>query len=323
MKLHTSLCAISILMGLAVPAIAQEDYPARPIELIVAFGAGGTTDIGARVLASIAEAELGQSIVVQNRTGAGGQIGWTELATSRTDGYTIGYVNLPNLSAIIADPERQAAFTGESFTPIVNHIVDPGVIWVRADSPYQTLEDVVAAAKATPDEIRAGTTGILGDDHLAILKLQEAAPGASFRVVHLQDSAAQLKEVLAGNIDVGFDNVGGLKQYIESGEIRALAVTDDEPSQFLPEVPTSGDAGYPTVLSSSSRGIVGPAGLDPAIVARLEEVLLKAMADPEHVTKIEEAGFTVAPMPADEFAAHLEAINAETKTLVDLARAQQ
>jgi tripartite-type tricarboxylate transporter receptor subunit TctC len=319
--LRRTLCALSLAAGLAAPAVAQ-DYPTRPIELIVAFAAGGTTDIGARVVASIAEQELGQPIVVLNKGGAGGQLGWTELATSRPNGYTIGYVNLPNLSSILADPERQAAFTGESFTPIVNHIVDPGVIWVRADSPYQSLDDVLAAAKANPNTVRAATTGILGDDHLAILRVQQAAEGAQFRVVHLQDSAAQLKEVLAGNVDVGFDNVGGLVKYAQSGDIRILAVMDEERSKFLPDVPTTTELGYPSVISSSSRGIVGPAGLDPAIVEKLESAFLKAMNDPEHIAKLEASGFTVRPMPADEFAAYFAKVNDETKALVDLARQQ-
>lgn len=319
--LRRTFCAFSLALGLAAPAMAQ-DYPTRPIELIVAFAAGGTTDIGARVLASIAEKELGQPMVVLNKGGAGGQLGWTELAMSRPNGYTIGYVNLPNLSSILADPERQAAFTGESFTPIVNHIVDPGVIWVRADSPYQSLDDMIAAAKENPKTVRAATTGILGDDHLAILRVQQAAEGAEFRIVHLQDSAAQLKEVLGGNVDVGFDNVGGLVKYAQSGDIRILAVMDPERSKFLPDVPTTAEAGYPSVISNSSRGIVGPAGLDPAIVTKLQDAFLKAMDDPEHTAKLEASGFTVRPMPADEYAAYFTKVNEETKALVDLVRQQ-
>lgn len=319
--LKHSVCVFALAAGLGAPAMAQ-DYPDRPIELIVAFAAGGTTDIGARVVAAVAEESLGEPVVVLNKGGAGGQLGWTELATSRANGYTIGYVNLPNLSSILADPERQAAFTGESFTPIVNHIVDPGVIWVRADSPYQSLEEVFEAAKAEPNTLRAATTGILGDDHLAILRVQQEAEGAQFRVVHLQDSAAQLKEVLAGNIDVGFDNVGGLVSYAQSGDIRILAVMDPERSKFLPDVPTTTELGYPDVISSSSRGIVGPAGMDPEMVAELEAAFLKAMDDPEHIEKLEASGFTVRPMPAAEFAEYFATVNAETKTLVDLARQQ-
>ncbi|MCY1223648.1 hypothetical protein D9M68_340340 [compost metagenome] len=315
--------AFGLVLATAFVAQASaQDYPSKPVELIVAFGAGGTTDIGARVLASIAEKHLGKPIVVLNKGGAGGQLGWTQLSTSRNDGYTIGYVNLPNLSSIIADPERQATFKAESFTPIVNQVVDPGAIFVRADSPYKTFDDLVKAAKEKPGTVRSGTTGILGDDHLAILATQKAIPGVQFRVVHLADTAAQLKEVLAGNVDVGFDNVGGLVKYAKSGELRVLAVMSKERSKFLPDVPTTADVGQPSILSSSSRGIVAPAGTDPEIIKKLEAAFLEAMKDPEHSSKLEAGGFTVKPMNTAEFTAYFNDNIQTTKELVDIARGQ-
>lgn len=306
---------------IATMATAQ-DYPSKPVELIVAFGAGGTTDIGARVPASIAEKHLGKSIVVLNKGGAGGQLGWTQLSTSRNDGYTIGYVNLPNLSSIIADPERQATFKADSFAPIVNQVVDPGTIFVRADSPYKTFDDLMKAAKEKPGTIRTGTTGILGDDHLAILATQKAVPGVQFRIVHLADTAAQIKEVLAGNIDVGFDNVSGLLKYAKSGDLRILTVMSKERSKFLPDVPTTADVGQPSILSSSSRGIVAPAGTDPEIIKKLEAAFLEAMKDPEHNSKLEAGGFTVKPMNSAEFTTYFNDNVKATKELVDIARQQ-
>ena len=192
---------------------------------MVAFPAGGSTDIGARIVAAIAEKELGQPIVVVNKGGAGGQVGWTELVRQRPDGYYIGFINLPATNTVILDPERKAIFTEKDFTPIINQVLDPGVIWVRADSPYKTLKDLIEAAKKAPSTIRAATTGILSDDHLAILMTEEAAPGAIFRIVHLDGGASQFKEIMAGNIDVAFDNVGGIVPRVKSGEVRALAVT--------------------------------------------------------------------------------------------------
>lgn len=249
-------------------------------------------------------------------------MGWTQLATSRTDGYTIGYVNLPNMSAIISDPERQAAFNAESFIPVVNQVIDPGAIYVRADSPYKTFEDLMNAAKEKPNTIRAGTTGILGDDHLAILATQKAVPGAQLRPVHLSDTAAQLKEVLAGNVDVGFDNVGGLVKYARSGELRVLVVMDKERSKFLPDVQTTAEAGQPSILSASSRGVVVPAGTDPQVIKKLEASFLEAMKDPEHNSKLEAGGFTVKPMNSQEFTAYFNNNIKATKELVDLARKQ-
>ena len=286
---------------LSLPAAAQE-YPNKPIQMFVAFGAGGQTDIGARIVASIAEKELGQPIVVVNKAGAGGQVGWTELARQKPDGYSIGLINLPNLSMIIADPERQALFKGRQLHPDRQSGARPRLmIWVRGDSPYKTLADLVEAARKAPGTVKAATGGIMGDDHVAILKLEEAAAGASFRLVHLPDLPAQLKEVLAGNVDVAFDNVGGLVKYVKSGQLRALAVLDPERSKFLPEVPTTKELGYPAVVSSSTRGIVGPKGMDAKIVAKLRDVLMKAMANPEHISKMEEVGVGVKVISGPEY----------------------
>src|SRR5919106_5460203 len=240
-----SVAAI-VLTAVTGAARAQQDFPTKPIQLMVAFPAGGSTDIAARIVASIAEKALGQPIVIVNRGGAGGQIGWTELVRQRPDGYYIGFINLPATNTVILDPERRATFTEKDFTPIINQVLDPGVIWVRADSPYKTVQDLIDAAKKSPGTIRTATTGILSDDHLAILMTEEAAPGAVFRLVHLDGGATQLKEIMAGNIDAAYDNVGSIATRVKTGELRALAVLDDVRSKFMPDVPTMKELGYPT-----------------------------------------------------------------------------
>ena len=274
---HDSLqqrrCRLAVAAAIA-GAAAQQDYPNRPIQLMVAFPAGGSTDIAARIVASIAEKELGQPIVVVNKGGAGGQVGWTEMVRQKPDGYYIGFINLPATNTVILDPERKAIFTEKDFTPIINQVLDPGVIWVRADSPYKTLQDLFDAAKKAPSTIRAATTGILSDDHLAILMTEEAVPGAIFRIVHLEGGAAQFKEIMAGNIDVAFDNVGSIVPRVKSGEVRALAVMDDVRSKFLPDVPTTKELGYPDrhlQLDPRHRRTEGHARA--AIVNKLREVL--------------------------------------------------
>jgi tripartite-type tricarboxylate transporter receptor subunit TctC len=307
------------LAATARPAVAQ-DYPARPIQLMVAFPPGGSTDIGARVVAAIAERAIGQPIVIVNKGGAGGQIGWTDLARQKPDGYNIGFINLPATNTVILDPDRKAIFTEKDFTPIINQVLDPGLIWVRADSPYKTVHDLIAAARKAPSTIRAATTGILSDDHLAILMTEEAAPGATFRIVHLDGSASQFKEIMAGNIDVAYDNVGGIVPRVRSGEVRALAVLDDARSKFLPDVPTTKELGYPTVISSSTRGIAGPKGMPAPIVNRLREVLERAMADPEHVKKLEDQGLAIKIMVGDEYARYFADTHAKAKKYTEWAK---
>ncbi len=307
-----------LAMG-AMPAAAQ-DYPSKPIQLMVAYPPGGSTDIGARIVASIAEKAIGQPIVVVNKGGAGGQVGWTELSRQKPDGYYIGFVNLPGLNTVITDAERQAIFDIKSFTPIINQVLDPGVIWVRAESPFKSLKDVIDAAKAAPGTVKAATTGILSDDHLAILMLEEAAPGVTFRLVHLEGGAAQMKETLGGNVDVSFDNVGSIVKQVKGGQVRALAVTDPARSKFLPDVPTMKELGFPTVLSNSTRGIVGPKGMDSKLVAKLQGVMEKAMADPEHTKKLEEVGLAVKVMVGAEYQAYYDDLHEKAKKYTEWAK---
>ncbi|OJU23707.1 MAG: hypothetical protein BGN89_17815 [Alphaproteobacteria bacterium 64-6] len=320
LRLAMAVTAVALVAThVSVPASAQQ-YPTRPINMIVSFPAGGSTDIGARVVAGLAEKILGQPIVVVNRGGAGGQVGWTELARAKPDGYTIGFLNLPATNTTILDPERQAIFNEGSFTPIANQVLDPGVIWVAANSPYKTLKDLLDAAKAKPGTIRAATTGILSDDHLAILMVEEVNPGVNFRIVHLLGGAAQMKETLGGNIDVSFDNVGGIVPQVKSGQVRALAVMDTERSKFLPDVPTTKELGMPTVISSSTRGIGGPKGMDPAVVKKLQDVFSQAMKDPDHVKRLEDAGLAIKIMVGDEYVKYYNETHEKAKKYTEWAK---
>ena len=319
MKLPKLAFAVTALALFAAPAVAQE-FPTRPINLLVGFPAGGSTDIGARVVAGIAEKIIGQPIIVVNKGGAGGQVAWTELARAKPDGYTIGFLNLPATNTTILDPERQAIFDETSFTPIVNQVLDPGAIWVAAASPYKTLKDLVDGAKSKPGTIRAATTGILSDDHLAILMVEEVNPGLNFRVVHLLGGAPQMKETLAGNIDVSFDNVGGIVKQVQGGQVRALAVMDTERSKFLPDVPTTKELGMPTVISSSTRGIAGPKGMDAAVVKKLQDALSKAMTDPDHVKRLEDAGLAIKIMVGAEYEAYYKETHGKAKKYTEWAK---
>jgi tripartite-type tricarboxylate transporter receptor subunit TctC len=261
-------------------------------------------------------------MVVLNKGGAGGQVGWTDMARQKPDGYYIGYINLPATNTVVLDPERKATFGVDAFVPIINQVLDPGIVWVRADSPYKTLKDLVDAAKKAPNTIRTATTGILGDDHLAILMLEEAAPGAIFRIVHLEGSAAQLKEIMGGHVDVAFDNVGSIAPRVRSGELRALAVMDHQRSKFVPDVPTMKEVGYPTVISSSTRGIAAPKGLPQPVLKKLEEVLKKAMEDPEHVLKLESAGLAIKIMVGEEYARYYRETHAQAKKYTEWAKSR-
>ena len=321
-RIVTVAIGTALALAATIGDAGAQAFPNRPVQLMVAYPAGGSTDIAARIVAAIAEKSLGQPIVVVNKGGAGGQVGWTELVRQKPDGYYIGFINLPATNTVILDPDRKAIFTEKDFTPIINQVLDPGIIWVRADSPFKTLQDLFDGAKKSPNTIRAATTGILSDDHLAILMAEEAAPGAIFRIVHLEGGAAQLKEIMAGNIDVAFDNVGGVVRRIASGEVRALAVMDNERSKFLPDVPTTKELGYPTVISNSTRGIAGPKGMPEPVLGKLREVLKKAMDDPEHVDKLETQGLGIKVMVGEEYTKYFADTHAKAKKYTEWAKSR-
>ncbi len=296
-----TLLAASAATAIASPAIAQSKFPSRGLQLVVAFAAGGSTDVGARLLAAAAEKELGQTVTVVNKAGAGGQLGFTEIARARPDGYTLGFINLPAVNTIVLDPERKAVFNMDSFIPVANQVLDPGLIWVKGDSPFKTMKDLVDAAKKAPNTVRACTTGILSDDHLAILMTHEAA-GVEFRIVHFDSGVQQLAGVMGGHVDVAFDNVGSVVKRVQSGEVRGLAVTDDVRSPFLPDVPTTKELGYPTIVSSSTRGVAVPKGTPADVVKVLEGALLKAINSPDMKSKMDAAGLALKPMVGAEYA---------------------
>jgi tripartite-type tricarboxylate transporter receptor subunit TctC len=319
MKIRLGVNLVVLVLVMLMVSAYAADYPAKPVIVMVAYPAGGSTDIGARVLAALAEKEIGQPMVVVNKAGAGGQVGWTELARQKPDGYYIGFINLPAINTVILDPERKATFDMDSFTPIINQVLDPGVIYVKPDSPYKTLKDLIDDARKRPGEIKAGTTGILSDDHLAILMLEEAAK-VKFRIVHFDGDSPQVTALLGGQIDVNFLNVGGLTPRVKSGQLRALLVMDREKCKFYPDVPTSVELGYPTVLSSSTRGIVGPKGLPEPIVKKLQATFKKAMEDPEHLKNMDKAGLAIKIMMGEEYSKYIKSVHEQVKKLVDEAR---
>lgn len=295
-----------VIVGLlaAFAAMAQ-GYPTRPITLMVMYPAGGGTDVGARMVASTAEKYLGQTLTVVNKAGAGGFVGWEELIRKKPDGYTIGFINIPGLTYGYLDPSAGRKMSLGDFTPIMNHVYDPGVIAVRADSRFQNIQELLDYARANPEELTATTTGVGSDDHLAIMQV-ERGTGAKFNVVHFRGFADTLAATLGGHVDVLFANVGEVKVPQQNGELRTLAVLDDKQTDFLPGVPTLEEATGLPVYSGSARGLAGPAGMSKEMVDVLAEAFKKAMEEPEHIEKMAEIGLPLRFMAGEEYQAYLE-----------------
>jgi tripartite-type tricarboxylate transporter receptor subunit TctC len=267
--------------------------------LIIPWDAGGSTDVGFRLLAPLMEKTLGQPIEVVNKAGAGSQVGVAELARAKPDGYTVGNVSAPAVITIYLDPERKATFKWDDFAPIGLHVFDPGVIAVDQNSKYKTLKDLVDDAKANPENVKAGTTGILGDDHLAILALQRLA-GIKFAVVHFTGGAPQTAALFGGHIDVGFDNAGTYAKLQKQGQARILAVMDSARNKYAPDTPTAEEQGF-KVYSSSSRGLAAPKGTPPEIVKYLSYAMEQAIKDPDMQKKMDDATLNQRYMNPEEF----------------------
>jgi tripartite-type tricarboxylate transporter receptor subunit TctC len=245
-------------------------------------------------------------------------VGWTELAKQKPDGYYIGFINLPVMNATILDPERKTTFGIDSFTPIINQVIDLSVVYVKPDSPFKSMKDLINEARKRPGEIRAGSTGMFSDDHLSILMLEKLEK-VRFRIVQFDGDVPQLTALLGGQIDVSFMNTGGLNPRVKAGQIKPILVLDRERSKFYPDVPTSVEAGYPSLVSSSTRGIVGPKGMAEPIVNKLQAVFKKAMDHPEHVEKMEKAGLEVKVMVGEEYAKYIMTLHENLKPLMEEA----
>jgi len=317
--LFSILAVAGPLWGASLVGAQTLDYPTKPIILQVPWPAGGSTDVGARIVSAIAEKKMGQPIVVTNRVGAGSQIGLTETARQKPDGYYLGYASLPALNTIILDPERKALFDLNSLVFIINQVIDPGIIWAKGDSPYKTLKDLLDDARKRPGEIRAATTGILGDDHLAILMMEEAAK-VNFRIVHFDGGAQVFTAVLGGQVDVAFGNIGDIAAKIKGNPLRVLMIMDPQRSKFMPDVPTTAELGFPKIISSSSRGMFGPAGIPEPILKKIQAVFSEAMKDPDHMDKMDKSGLAVRSLVGEEYKKYAYDLHQRIAPLMEIAR---
>lgn len=307
----------------AAPA-AKVDFPekGKVITMLVHWAAGGSSDVGARILAAGMEKELGTTVEVVNKAGAGGQIGYTALTEAKPDGYTIGSTNYPSAIITYLDPDRKASYSRKNFELLALHVVDPGIIAVKADSPYKSVKDVVEAAKANPKKIRISTTGLQSDEHFAALQLQKMT-GAQFAIVHFAEGIAKAKAAfLGGHVDVLFANVGDAPSLMQGGDIRVLGVMDSEPSRFLPDVKTFEQQGY-KLYNSSSRGFSAPAGTPKEIVDILSGAIKKVVATEEHQKKMADMGLTLRYMDPVQYKAYWDEYENMFRELLPLSKQKE
>ena len=273
---------IVALATLASPisSSAQSNYPNKPINFIVPYGAGGGADSRSRQIAQKMSVILKQPIIVDNKPGAGGNIGTEYIARAAPDGYTIGMGNFAPLAVnktlfgnLRYDPETD-------LTPIVLIEKGPLVLVVNPNSPYKTVQDIVAAAKAKPGELTFSSGGI-GGSHQLSAELFEQNAGIDMIHVPYKSGSAGLTDLMAGNVTMMFDQMYSAMPSIKADKLRPIAITSKKRSPLLPNVPSFAEVGYPKVEVLNWQGLVAPKGTPKAIIDKLNAAANEALKDPQ------------------------------------------
>ena len=304
----------SALLGMlgalsALPSVAQ-NYPARPITLSVPWGAGGGTDATARIIGSLLEKDLGQPVTVVNRTGGSGVVGHAAIASAQPDGYTIG---LATVEIGMMHWQGLTDLTSASYTPIGLVNADPAGVQVRADSPYKSVNELLAAIKANPGKFKASGTGQGGIWHLAIaglLRDQKIDP-AALPWVPSNGAAPGLQDMVAGGIEVAPVSLPEARSLIDAGKVKSLAIMNDKPSALYPNVPTLKAAIGSDWTMAAWRGIVAPKGLPAPVRDKLAEAVRKVAASKEYNEFMASRGFGVIYAGPDDFAKFMVKSNTE------------
>ncbi len=304
--MNRTLIALAAATGLfaGMPAVAQ-DYPAKPVRILVGFAAGGPTDVIARIVAQDLTAAMGQSFIVENRAGANAIIATEAVARSAPDGYTLLFSSLSLLVNAILLESKVKYDPFKDFAPISNAALLPMVIVTSPETGIGTLPELVARAKAKPGDLTYGTPGHGGSAHLAGAMLENLTD-TKMTNVPFKGNAPALAEVMAGRVTFMFYPIIGIANQVQAKKLKVLAVGTAARHPDFPDAPTVGEAGYPSLEETAPWvGMLAPAGTPPAIVNRLSEEMRKSLAKPETRERLKALGaITVGDTPA-EYAAFL------------------
>ncbi len=296
--------ALSALLPVTASAQATP-YPTQPIKMLIGFAAGGPTDVIGRILAQHMTATLGQSVVIENRTGANSLIATREVAKAKPDGYTVLFASLShNVNRLLLNEKAEYEPLG-SFAPVSLVANLPLVVVTAYDSPYKTLQDLIAAAKTKPEAISYGSAGNGGSAHLAGALM---ATMTDSKMVHVpfRGNAPALTEVMAGRVSFMFYPMIGIAGQVADKRLRVLAVGSSKPMPDFPGVPTMDASGFPNFEQTAPWvGMLAPAGTPKAIVDQLNAALKKALAQPEIIKRMKDLGATPIGDTPEEFRAFL------------------
>ena len=286
-------------------ALAQA-YPTKPVTIIVPFAAGGTTDILARIIGQALTAELGQSVVVDNRAGAGGNIGGQAAAKATPDGHTL-FMGTVGTHAINASLYKKMPFDPvKDFAPLTRVANVPNLLVANPAQPYKSVKDLIAYAKANPGKVNFGSSGNGSSIHLSG-ELFKSLAKVDMQHVPYKGSAPAVTDLLGNQIGIMFDNMPSAIQHVRSGKLVPLAVTTAKRSPELPNVPTIAEAGVPGYEATSWFGMFAPAGTPAPVLAKLNAAIVKVLAQPDVKKKINEQGAEVYSETPEQFTAFIQA----------------
>jgi len=312
------------LLLLCATAARADDYPSRPIHVIVPFAPGGATDVAMRLLQPALAQALGQSLVIDNRGGASGAVGMEIAAHAQPDGYTLFFGNVGTVSIdpnffpeLTVHPERD-------FVPVSLAGETPGILVASTKFPPNTLQELVAYANAHPGKINYAAAGISTLNTLAMQQFRSSAGLKMTQVPYKGGAGPALVDLIAGNVDVMLVTLSSASSHVKAGQLKALAVTTRERSALFPDLPTLAEQGYPEAVSSSWQGLFAIAGTPRPIVAKLHAAVVKAMSDTDTRQRMTEAGIvpTSSPSP-EEFKQFLAGEAAKWQGVVAQIKAEQ
>ena len=307
----------AIVTLLAFSSAYAQDFPNRPITWVVPFTPGGVTDTGARVVAKAFSETLGQSVVVENRGGAGGIVGTEHVVQSKPDGYTVLYGSSGPMATNPYIYKKVSYDPVKSFSLIHTMSESPLIMVVNPNTPYKTIAEFVDFAKKNPGKINFGSAGSGTATHLVGELLQKEA---DIKLTHVpyKGSSPEMVDLLAGVLDVSFDYAVVVKPHIDAGKLRALAVTSDQRMKILPNVPTLKESGYPAAVLAGWSTLVAAAGTPQPIVDKLAKAFGEALKKPEVVAYFESNGSAVMPpLTGEKLTQFIVDENAKFKALVE------
>jgi tripartite-type tricarboxylate transporter receptor subunit TctC len=305
-KIASTFLGAAVLALTATPALAE--YPERPVTLLIPFSPGGGSDVGARTFEPYLEGCLGQDVVIVNKPGAGGELGFAELAQAAPDGYTIGYLNMPNMAtgAITKD----APWSIDSFGYVGNVIGSRVTLSVPNASEIQNLDDLVAYGKEN-GPLDLSVSGIGGDDHLMALRFSKLA-GFEFNVIPFGDGASSRTALMGGHVQVG--SMSNSEAALYQDQFRTLGVMDGERTSFLPDIPTFQEQGY-DIVGGSTQVIGAPAATPDEVIQKWSDCLGQVVSDPAFLEDAKKRALPLAYMTAEETEQFVREENEQLKAL--------